>query len=105
MRSLPRSSAAVTRRACLSQLSQQLADVQTELADEHQKLDKGAQVAARAQSMLERGAISALDVSRMMDRDFGDEGRVRQLERLERGLRDADPAGAGGGGAAGAGAG
>lgn len=72
----------------LSQLSQQLGDVTAAIQAEHEKLDKRERVAARAQAMLERGQIGALDASRMLDGDFGDEGRVRQLERRAGSLRD-----------------
>jgi hypothetical protein len=71
----------------VSQLSMKLADVQADLEDEQAKFEKGARRQEIAMREHAAGRIGALAVQRMLDGDFGDEGRVRQLERRAESLR------------------
>jgi hypothetical protein len=71
----------------ISDLSQRLAEIETELAAENEKMDRGERVRARVAGMLERGQIGGLDAARMMDGDFGDAHRAEQLERRRESLQ------------------
>jgi hypothetical protein len=71
----------------ISQLSQQLGDVQAELQAEREKIAQGARRSASIRRAHEAGRLDAFAVMRAMDFDEGDEGRVRLLERRARNLR------------------
>jgi hypothetical protein len=72
----------------ISQLSQQLGDVQAELEAEREKIEQGAHRAAVIQRAHKAGRLDAFAVMRAMDSvDEGDEGRVRLLERRAASLR------------------
>ena len=71
----------------ISQLSQQLGDVQAELEAEREKIEQGARRSARIHQAHQAGRLDAFAVMRAMDFDEGDEGRVRLLERRAASLR------------------
>jgi hypothetical protein len=72
----------------LSQLSQQLGDVQAELEAEREKIAAGARRAAVIHRAHEAGRLDAFAVMRAMDSvDEGDDARVRLLERRAASLR------------------
>jgi hypothetical protein len=72
----------------ISQLSQQLGDVQAELEAEKELIEKGARRAAVIAQHHAAGRLGALGVMRALDEgDAGDEGRVRLLERRAASLR------------------
>ena len=71
----------------MSQLAQRLGDVEAELEAEREKIETAARRSRRIHQAHQAGRLSAFDVMRAMDFDEGDEGRVRQLERRARNLR------------------
>jgi phage head maturation protease len=71
----------------LHRLSQQLADTSGELEAEQAKIARGARRAAVARREHEAGRVSVWAMQEMLDGDFGDEDRVRQLERRAESLR------------------
>jgi hypothetical protein len=72
----------------ISQLSQQLGDVQAEIEAEREKIEKGARRARHIHEAHQAGRLDAFAVMRAMDSvDEGDEDRVRLLERRAAGLR------------------
>ena len=70
-----------------SQLAQRLGDTLAEIQAEEEKIALGERVQARAAREHAAGRIGALSMSRMLDGDFGDEGRVRMLERRAASIR------------------
>ena len=71
----------------VSQLSQQLGDVQAELEAEREKIAQGARRSARIHQAHTAGRLDAFAVMRAMDFDEGDENRVRLLEHRAASLR------------------
>lgn len=72
----------------MSELSQQLADVQAELERERELIAKGARRARHIHEAHQAGRLDAFGVMRAMDSvDEGDPGRVAQLERRGESLR------------------
>ena len=71
----------------LSQLSQRLGDVSAELEAEREKLERGARRSEQVRQLHEAGRLTAWQVMQQLDGDFGDEARVRQLQRQQASLQ------------------
>jgi hypothetical protein len=75
------------RPGMVSELSAKLADCETELAAEQEKLEKAARRQERIRRDHDRGLITAWDIARMQDFDEGDAARAARLERKAERLR------------------
>ena len=65
----------------VSELSQRLGDTMAELQAEREKIEKGERRQEQVRRMHQNGQISAFEIQRMLDGDFGDLGKVAKLER------------------------
>lgn len=70
-----------------SQLAQRLSDTVAELEAEREKIERGQRRQEHAAREQAAGRIDALQMSRMLDGDFGDEGQVRMLEKRAASIR------------------
>ena len=68
-------------------LSQRLADCESELAAENEKIERGERRAEQVRGMLSRGQIGAMEASAAMDGDFGDAAVVARLQRRRESLK------------------
>jgi hypothetical protein len=74
------------RPGMVSQLALQLADVESELQGERERIERGERRAEHVRRMHANGQIRALDIPDALG-DEGDPGRVGQLERRAQSLR------------------
>jgi hypothetical protein len=71
----------------VSDLARQLAEVETELAAEEEKIERGHKRAERIMRDHQAGKITAFDIARMQDFDEGDASRAVKLARRRERLR------------------
>jgi hypothetical protein len=70
-----------------SQLALRLGDTMAELEAERDKIERGERRQEHVRRMHQNGQIRAWDIPQLLDGDFGDPGRVSQLERQAESLR------------------